>query len=65
MIDWVIAERIAAFVAGTGDGGLPTADLAELAAESEKRVTAYTGLKPAQPMLNEILFVFAHQFTKA
>ena len=45
MIDWIIAERIATYVAGTGNGRLPTADLAALAAESEARVTAYTGLR--------------------
>ncbi len=47
MIDWILAERIAGYVAGSGNGKLPTADLAELAAESEARVTAYTGLEPA------------------
>jgi coenzyme F420 biosynthesis associated uncharacterized protein len=48
VIDWIIAERIAGFVAGTGDGRVSTADLAALAAESEVRVTAYTRLQPAQ-----------------
>jgi coenzyme F420 biosynthesis associated uncharacterized protein len=50
MIDWLVAERIARFVAGTGDARPPDADLAELAAESEKRVTEYTGLTPAHPL---------------
>ncbi len=50
MIDWVLAERIAGYVAGTGNGHLPDADLAALAAESEARVTAYTGLAPARPL---------------
>ena len=50
MIDWILAEKIAGYVAGTGDGYLPTADLASLAAESERRVTAYTGLQPAQAL---------------
>ncbi|HUO71894.1 MAG TPA: zinc-dependent metalloprotease [Solirubrobacteraceae bacterium] len=50
MIDWIIAERIAVFVAGTGDAEPPKVDLAALAAESEARVTAYTGLKPARPL---------------
>ena len=50
MIDWIIAERIATFVAGHGDAQAPTADLAELAAESEARVTAYTGLHPVRPL---------------
>jgi coenzyme F420 biosynthesis associated uncharacterized protein len=50
MIDWVLAERIAGYVAGSGDGRLPTADLDALAADSERRVTAYTGLHPARPL---------------
>ncbi len=50
MIDWVIAERIATFVAGAGEGRVSTADLAALAAESEARVTAYTGLHPARAL---------------
>jgi coenzyme F420 biosynthesis associated uncharacterized protein len=50
VIDWIIAQRIATFVAGTGDAPAPTADLAALAAESESRVVAYTGLQPARPL---------------
>jgi coenzyme F420 biosynthesis associated uncharacterized protein len=50
VIDWIIAKRIATFVAGTGDAKAPTADLAALAAESESRVVAYTGLEPARPL---------------
>ena len=50
MIDWILAERIAGFVAGTGDAELPKVDLAPLAAESEARVTAYTGLQPERPL---------------
>jgi coenzyme F420 biosynthesis associated uncharacterized protein len=50
MIDWILAERIAGYVAGSGDGRLPTADLDALAVESKRRVTAYTGLEPAQPL---------------
>jgi coenzyme F420 biosynthesis associated uncharacterized protein len=50
MIDWIIAERIATYVAGTGNGRLPTADLAALAAESEARVIGYTGLRPSRPL---------------
>ncbi|HKO28594.1 MAG TPA: zinc-dependent metalloprotease [Solirubrobacteraceae bacterium] len=50
MIDWIIAKRIATFVAGTGEADPPKADLAALAAESESRVVAYTGLKPARPL---------------
>jgi coenzyme F420 biosynthesis associated uncharacterized protein len=50
VIDWIIAQRIATFVAGTGDAEPPIADLAALAAESEARVVAYTGLVPARPL---------------
>jgi coenzyme F420 biosynthesis associated uncharacterized protein len=50
MIDWVIAKRIATFVAGTGEAQEPTVDLAALAAESEARVVAYTGLEPTRPL---------------
>ncbi|MBV9194375.1 MAG: zinc-dependent metalloprotease [Solirubrobacterales bacterium] len=50
MIDWILAERIAGFVAGTGDARLPSVDLGPLAVESEARVTAYTGLRPARPL---------------
>jgi uncharacterized protein (DUF2342 family) len=50
VIDWIIAQRIATFVAGTGDAAPPIADLAALAAESEARVVAYTGLVPARPL---------------
>jgi coenzyme F420 biosynthesis associated uncharacterized protein len=50
MIDWIIAERIARYIAGTGDAKPPDVDLAALAAESERRVVAYTGLEPARPL---------------
>ncbi len=52
MIDWIIAQRIATFVAGNGAPATehPTVDLAALAAESEARVVAYTGLEPARPL---------------
>jgi coenzyme F420 biosynthesis associated uncharacterized protein len=50
MIDWFIAQRIATFVAGTGETELPTIDLGPLATESEERVVAYTGLEPARPL---------------
>jgi coenzyme F420 biosynthesis associated uncharacterized protein len=50
MIDWIVAERIAALVAGTGEAKAPSADLAALAAESESRVVAYTGLRPDRPL---------------
>src|SRR5581483_2450684 len=52
VIDWIIAKRIATFVAGSGppDARPPESDLAALAAESESRVVAYTGLTPARPI---------------
>jgi coenzyme F420 biosynthesis associated uncharacterized protein len=50
MIDWILAERLAGYVAGTGDAAAPASDLAALAAESERRVVAYTGLQPARPL---------------
>ena len=50
MIDWILAERIAVYVAGSGDGRTPTADLNQLSAEAERRVTAYTGLAPDRPL---------------
>ncbi|MGI8507545.1 MAG: zinc-dependent metalloprotease [Solirubrobacteraceae bacterium] len=50
MIDWILAEKIAAYVAGKGDAAPPKANLVRLAAESERRVTAYTGLRPSRPL---------------
>jgi coenzyme F420 biosynthesis associated uncharacterized protein len=50
VIDWIIADKIATFVAGEGDAEVPTIDLAPLAAESEARVVAYTGLHPTRPL---------------
>jgi coenzyme F420 biosynthesis associated uncharacterized protein len=50
VIDWIVAERIARFIAGTGEASPPVVDLAELAAISEARVTAYTGMRPARPL---------------
>jgi coenzyme F420 biosynthesis associated uncharacterized protein len=50
VIDWVLAERIARYVAGSGDRRLPHSDLVALADESERRVTAYTGLTPERPL---------------
>jgi coenzyme F420 biosynthesis associated uncharacterized protein len=50
VIDWIIAERIADVVAGTGDHRLPAIDLRPLAVESETRVTEYTGLRPSRPL---------------
>jgi coenzyme F420 biosynthesis associated uncharacterized protein len=50
VVDWILAERIARYIAGSGDANVPSADLDELAAESERRVIAYTGLEPAAPI---------------
>lgn len=47
MIDWIVAERIAALIAGRGDAPAPQADLSALTAESRSRVIAYTGLTPS------------------
>lgn len=48
MIDWIIAERIADYVAGAGEAPAPEVDLDSLATEAEKRVVEYTGLVPAR-----------------
>jgi coenzyme F420 biosynthesis associated uncharacterized protein len=45
-IDWIVAEKIATFVAGTGDAPELTVDLAPLAADAAERVVAYTRLQP-------------------
>ncbi len=50
MIDWILAEKLAGYLAGAGNGHLPDVDLGALAAESETRVVAYTGLQPASPL---------------
>jgi coenzyme F420 biosynthesis associated uncharacterized protein len=50
MIDWVVAQRIATLVAGSGEAPSPTVDLAPLAAQAEERVVAYTGLTPTRPL---------------
>jgi len=46
VIDWILAEKIAGYVAGKGSAATPRIDLGPLAAESGRRVTAYTGLSP-------------------
>ncbi|MGH2914901.1 MAG: zinc-dependent metalloprotease [Solirubrobacteraceae bacterium] len=50
MIDWILAEKLAGWIAGSTDAALPRSDLAALAVESERRVTAYTGLEPVAPL---------------
>jgi coenzyme F420 biosynthesis associated uncharacterized protein len=47
VIDWILAERLAGYLAGTGNARPPSTDLVELAVESERRVIAYTGLTPS------------------
>ncbi len=47
MIDWGLAERVGAFVAGDPGGGVALAgDLDAFTADAITRVTAYTGLVP-------------------
>jgi coenzyme F420 biosynthesis associated uncharacterized protein len=50
MIDWPLAQRLAGLVAGGSDLPPLRTDLQELATDSEQRVSAYTGLTPAQPI---------------
>ena len=50
MIDWILAEKIAGYLAGSGNGHLPDVDLADMAGDAEARVIAYTGLEPAAPL---------------
>jgi coenzyme F420 biosynthesis associated uncharacterized protein len=50
VIDWIIAEKIASLVAGTGDARLPAVDLGPVAEDAERRVVAYTGLVPTSAL---------------
>jgi coenzyme F420 biosynthesis associated uncharacterized protein len=55
MIDWIVAEWIAARIAGDGSElitqtGIDGVDLAPLASDAERRVVQYTGLVPRQPL---------------
>jgi coenzyme F420 biosynthesis associated uncharacterized protein len=50
VIDWIVAERIAWLVARSTDARPPSVDLRALAAESERRVVAYTKLAPLNPL---------------
>jgi coenzyme F420 biosynthesis associated uncharacterized protein len=50
VIDWSLSERVAAVIAGEAGHGKPRPGLSEAAAESERRVTAYTGLRPPRPL---------------
>ena len=50
VIDWIVAEWIAARVAGDGDGPSPQIDLVPIAEDARERVVAYTGLVPTTPL---------------
>lgn len=50
MVDWFLAEKIAAYVAGTAPAGTPADDLEALAEDAEQRVVAYTGMHPVHPL---------------
>jgi coenzyme F420 biosynthesis associated uncharacterized protein len=50
VIDWSLAERVAAFVAQEPPAATPLPDLAPLAEEARERVVAYSGLVPATPL---------------
>jgi coenzyme F420 biosynthesis associated uncharacterized protein len=50
VIDWVIAEKIASFVAGEGDAPELGVQLAPLAADAAERVIAYTRLEPTREL---------------
>jgi len=52
MIDWIVAERLASWLAGRGDATPPPSAvrLAQMAADAETRVTRYTGLTPTRPL---------------
>jgi coenzyme F420 biosynthesis associated uncharacterized protein len=50
VIDWIVAEWIAARVAGEGRAPSPQIDLGPIAQDAERRVVEYTGLVPAGPL---------------
>ena len=50
LIDWKIAEKIAAYVAGTGDASALTVELAPLATDAARRVVDYTRLTPVREL---------------
>lgn len=50
VIDWIVAEWIAARVAGEGRTPVPQIDLGPIAQDAERRVVEYTGLVPAGPL---------------
>jgi coenzyme F420 biosynthesis associated uncharacterized protein len=50
VIDWIIAEKIASYIAGEGDAPELTVQLAPLAADAATRVIAYTRLEPVREL---------------
>jgi coenzyme F420 biosynthesis associated uncharacterized protein len=50
VIDWIVAEWIAARVAGEGRAPLPEIDLEPIVEDAQHRVVEYTGLTPAGPL---------------
>jgi coenzyme F420 biosynthesis associated uncharacterized protein len=50
LIDWMVAEKIAAYVAGTGDASALTVELAPLATDAARRVVDYTRLTPVREL---------------
>jgi coenzyme F420 biosynthesis associated uncharacterized protein len=52
MIDWILAERAAARLAGRGDAPAPASvqRLSATAQDAEQRVARYTGLTPSRPL---------------
>ena len=52
MIDWIVAERLAAFVAGRGEDPAPPSsrELEAIAADAQGRVVSYTGLRPSRAL---------------
>jgi coenzyme F420 biosynthesis associated uncharacterized protein len=52
VIDWIVAEHLAALLAGPGDAPPPPSALrlAQMAADAETRVSRYTGLTPCRPL---------------
>lgn len=49
MVDWTLARQVARFAAGTGPSSELGPELVELAADAERHVGAYTGLRLSQP----------------
>ena len=50
LIDWMIAEKIAAYIAGEGDAPALNVELAPLATDAGRRVVQYTRLTPVRQL---------------